>query len=211
MIFSLYHNQKHEVPLESCLNDMKAIIISRVSTEEQREANNSLPAQTARQERYCQNKGFEVIKKFSFDESAYKNTRIDFDKILDFVIEQKEKVAVCFDKVDRLSRSVFDKRVSILYEKALRDEIELHFVSDGQTINSQISAVEKFQFSISLGLAKYYSDAISDNVKRVYEQKLRMGQWPHKAPFGYKNITLVDGKKDIVFDEYRSQIAKEDF
>lgn len=190
---------------------MKAIIISRVSTEEQKEAGNSLPAQTARLERYCQNKEFGIIKKFSFDESAYKDNRADFDKILDFVIEQKDKVAVCFDKVDRLSRNIFDIRVSTLYEKALRDEIELHFVSDGQIINSQISAVEKFQFGISLGLAKYYSDAISDNVKRVYEQKLRVGQWPHKAPFGYKNITLPDGKKDIIIDEYKSEIAKKIF
>jgi len=190
---------------------MNAIIISRVSTEEQKEAGNSLPAQTARLERYCQNKGFEIIKKFSFDESAYKDNRADFDKILDYVIEQKELVAVCFDKVDRLSRNIFDIRVSTLYEKALNDQIELHFVSDGQVINSKISAVEKFQFGISLGLAKYYSDAISDNVKRVYEQKLRLGQWPHKAPFGYKNITLRDGKKDIVFDEFRSEIAKKIF
>lgn len=94
---------------------MKAIIISRVSTEEQREANNSLPAQTGRLERYCQNKGFDIFKRFSFDESAYKDNRGDFDKILDFVIEQKEKVAVCFDKVDRLSRNIFDIRVSTLY------------------------------------------------------------------------------------------------
>ena len=29
---------------------------------------------------------------------------------------------------------------------------------------------------MSLGVAKYYSDAISDNVKRAYEQKLRNGE-----------------------------------
>lgn len=190
---------------------MRAIIISRVSTEEQKDANNSLPAQTARLERYCQNKGFDILKRFSFDESAYKDNRGDFDKILDFVIEQKEKVAVCFDKVDRLSRNIFDIRVSTLYEKALRDEIELHFASENQIINSQISAVQKFNFSISLGLAKYYSDAISDNVKRVYEQKLRLGNYPHKAPFGYKNITMPDGSKDIVPDEFRASIAKKIF
>ncbi len=55
-----------------------------------------------------------MLKEFSFDESAYKTKRDDFDKILDYVIEQKEKVAVCFDKVDRLSRNIFDKRVSTL-------------------------------------------------------------------------------------------------
>jgi DNA invertase Pin-like site-specific DNA recombinase len=100
---------------------MKSTIIARVSTEEQKEANNSLPAQLFRLKKYCQGKGFTVNQKdeFSFDESAYKDRRNDFDNILDYVISQKEKVAVCFDKVDRLSRNIFDKRVSMLYEKAL--------------------------------------------------------------------------------------------
>ena len=42
---------------------MKAIIIARVSTEEQREANNSLPAQIARLERYCHIKDFEAFSR----------------------------------------------------------------------------------------------------------------------------------------------------
>ena len=190
---------------------MKAIIIARVSTEEQKEAGNSLPAQTARLEKYCQIKGFEIIRRFSFDESAYKDQRTEFDAILDFVIEQKEKVAVCFDKVDRLSRNIFDKRVPVLYDKALKGEIELHFVSESQVINSQISAVEKFQFNINLGLAKYYSDAISDNVKRAIEQKLRKGEWPGKAPYGYKNVKGDDGKKEIIVDEYPARVVQKVF
>lgn len=152
---------------------MKAILIARVSTEEQRDAGNSLPAQVIRLENYCRNRGFDILKICSFDESAYTNQRNEFDAIINFVLAQNERVAVCCDKVDRLSRNIFDKRISLLYAKALKDEIELHFVSDGQIITSRISAVEKFQFGISLGLAKYYSDAISDNVKRALEQKLR--------------------------------------
>ena len=152
---------------------MQAILIARVSTEEKREASNSLSAQIARLERYCQNKGFQVMKVCSFDESAYSNKRFDFDRIIDFILNQKEKIAICRDKVDRLSRNIFDKRIPILYEKALSDQIELHFVSDGQIINSSICAVEKSQFNISLGLANYYSAAISDNVRRAKEQKLR--------------------------------------
>ncbi len=187
---------------------MKAILIARVSTEEQREAGNSLPAQVARLERYCQTKGFKVAQICSFDESAYTNDRSEFDRIIDIILAQTEKTAVCCDKVDRLSRNVFDKRISILYERALNDQIELHFVSDGQIITSRISAVEKFQFSISLGLAKYYSDAISDNVKRALEQKLRRGEWPAMAPFGYKNITKADGNTDIIMDEYEAHIIR---
>lgn len=187
---------------------MKAIYIARVSTEEQKEANNSLPAQMVRMKKYGQNKGFELLKEFSFDESAYKVQRSDFDSILDFVLEQKEKVAVCFDKVDRLSRNVFDKRVGLLYDKALKDEVELHFVSDGQVINSKLSAVEKFNFSISLGLAKYYSDAISDNVKRAQEQMLRMGTYPSRPSYGYKRVPISKDKTEIVVDEYASRIIQ---
>lgn len=190
---------------------MKAILIARVSTEEQKEAGNSLPAQVTRLESYCKNKGFEILQSCSFDESAYKNQRETFDQIIDLILQQKEKIAVCFDKVDRLSRNVFDKRIPLLYEKALADEIEIHFVSDGQILNSRLSATEKFQFSISLGLAKYYSDAISDNVKRAQEQKLRKGEWLSKAPFGYKNIKLENGNTDIVVDEHNAYIIRKVF
>lgn len=189
---------------------MNAIIIARVSTDEQKEAGNSLPAQVARLEKYCQNKGYKVIRSCSFDESAYTNNRSELDKIIDFVLEQKEKTIVCCDKVDRLSRNIFDKRIPILYNKALNDELELHFVSDGQIITSKISAAEKFQFSINLGLAKYYSDAISDNVRRAFEQKYRKGEWVAKAPYGYKNV-VIDGKKDLILDEYAALIVHKVF
>src|ERR1700722_13498879 len=135
---------------------MNAIIIARVSTEEQKEAGNSLPAQSARLEKYCQNKGFPIIKAFSFEESAYKDQRDEFDRILNFILQCKEKVAVCFDKVDRFSRNVFDKRMSPLYEKVIAGAMELHFVSDNQIVHGNLSAVKKFQFGMNLGLAKYY-------------------------------------------------------
>src|ERR1035437_3109819 len=157
---------------------MKAINVSRVSTEEQKEAGNSLPAQVERIRDYCKKKSFEMLKPFSFDESAYKEKRDEFDKLLEYVQEvaKKEKVAVCFDKVDRLSRSIFDKRVATLYEMAIADKIELHFVSDGQVINNNMNAGDKFAFGMKLGLSKYYSDAISDNVRRAFEQKRRNGE-----------------------------------
>jgi site-specific DNA recombinase len=43
------------------------------------------------------------------------------------------------------------------------------------------------------------------------EQKLRKGEWPGKAPFGYKNITLGNGKNDIVVDEYNAIILRQLF
>jgi len=190
---------------------MKAINLARVSTEEQREAGNSLPAQITRMEKYCVQKDFEIIETFSFDESAYGNKRDEFDKILDYLKTNKEKIAICFDKVDRLSRNVFDKRVSILYEKAVNDEIELHFVSDGQIINSNMSAVEKFQFGMSLGLAKYYSDAISDNVKRAFEKMRAEGKWTGRVRIGYKNTRDENDNRDIIIDDERANLVRRIF
>ncbi|MDA1061196.1 MAG: recombinase family protein, partial [bacterium] len=119
---------------------MKAIVISRVSDPTQVEAGNSLPAQTRRIKDYLARKKFSIVKEFSFDESAYKDKRDEFDEIVDFIDSQKEVVIVGFDKVDRFSRNVFDQRVAYLYELAIAGKIELHFVSDGQVINSNISA-----------------------------------------------------------------------
>ena len=149
-------------------------------------------------------KDFAIAKVFSLDESAYKTKRDDFDRALDYLKSTKEKIVVCFDKVDRFSRNVFDKRVASLYELAMKDKIELHFASDNLIITPDISATEKFHFGINLGLAKYYSDAISDNVKRAYENKIKKGEWIGKAHIGYINTKDENGNKDITPDPARA-------
>ena len=52
---------------------MKAILIARVSTEEQKEAGNSLPAQEHQIEKYFKRNDHEIIRRFSSNESAYKS------------------------------------------------------------------------------------------------------------------------------------------
>lgn len=191
---------------------MKAIIVARVSTDEQKE--NSPDAQLFRMRSYCENRKFEIIEEFNFVESAYKTKRDEFDKIIDRIKKSKEKIALCFDKVDRLSRNIFDKRVALLYEKAINNEIELHFVSDGQVIDNNMSAGDKFAFGMKLGLSKYYSDAISDNVKRVFEQKRRNGEWTGSVRLGYLNVSLDVEKrlrKDIIIDPERGHLVQRMF
>lgn len=193
---------------------MKAISIARVSTEEQKE--NSPEAQNFRIENYFNSRNYEIIKKFNFVESAYKLKRDTFDEIMDFIIEtsKKEKIAVGFDKVDRLSRNIFDKRVAKLYELAIENKIELHFVSDGQVIDDKMSAGDKFAFGMKLGLAKYYSDAISDNVKRVFELKRRNGEWTGAVRLGYLNMPLDVEKRlrsNIIIDPERGHLIQKMF
>src|SRR3989338_5471397 len=192
---------------------MRALIIARVSTEEQQEAGNSLPAQVERMKAYCARKGldFNAGDIYSFDESAYKTKRDEFDKILERIEENKDKAAVCFDKIDRFSRNVFDKRVATLYELAMRDIIELHFVSDNLVVSSKMSANEKFQYGIGLGLAKYFSDAISDNTRRAFEEKRRRGEWTGHPPIGYIQVQERNEKgevlsRDIIPDPERTHL-----
>jgi site-specific DNA recombinase len=189
---------------------MKAIILARVSTEEQREAGNSLPAQEYRCMEYAQRKGFNVIKTISFDESAYKNKRKQFDQVVEFILTQKEPIAVCMDKVDRLSRNVFDTRIGHLYHLALEGKIELHFVSDHQVISDKLSATEKSGFSMSLVMAGNYSNVISDNVKRAFEQKRRNGEWTGRPKIGYRTIT-GSGKNYQDIDPLQSKYVKRMF
>ncbi len=197
---------------------MKSIIISRVSTEEQKEIGNSLPAQSRRLNDYCERKDFEILKEYNIDESAYKDKRDEFDSVIDYIDEvtKTEKVIICFDKVDRLARNIFDKRVAHLYQLALEGKIELHFVSDNQIISDKLSATEKSGFSMSLVMASYYSNAISDNVKRVFENKRRNGEWTGQPRLGYKRITEKDDrgktkKTDIIFDPERYLLIREMF
>jgi len=183
---------------------MKTIILARVSTEEQKEAGNSLPAQLLRLQKYAQDKNLKVIKEFSFDESAWKQEREEFQKIIEALKSSKEPMALCCDKIDRLIRN-FTKDLAVLEELRKDGKLELHFSSDNIVLGKDSPASDLFRFQIGVSLANYYSNTISDNVKRAYEIKIQRGEWIGKAPIGYLNIKDEDNKdKDIEVDLDRS-------
>lgn len=191
---------------------MKAVILARVSTDEQKEAGNSLPAQQARMRGYIdRTEKLKLDKEFIFDESAYKEHRKEFQKVIDYITSQKEVVALCCDKVDRLTR---DFLVGLPELERLRRDglIELHFPGDNLVLHKESPATDLFHFNIAVSLAQYYSNAISDNVKRSYEAKRRRGEWTGRAPIGYKNITVDErGTKDIIPDEQRAHLIRRIF
>lgn len=190
---------------------MNAILVARVSTDEQKEAGNSLPAQLERMRKYCKRKKYVIEKEFEFSESAYKNKRDKFDEVVEYVKNAKSGSVVCFDKVDRFSRNAFDERIPLLCELATAGKIEIHFTSDGQIISASTVATGKFQFHMTLGLSRYFSDAISDNVIRSNEEARRQGKWLGVACLGYANITLADGSKSIALDPTRTHLVKKIF
>lgn len=191
------------------------LLVAKVSDVSQREA---LPAQKKRLYEYAKDKkhwkeniDFEYIE---FDETAFKENRKTFNEL---VIEPLQNATlpsiVVFDKIDRFSRDSSSSEKAALTRMFRSGKLEMHFPHDNLFISKDSPAADLFRLDIGVALAAYYSNSISNNVKRRYEQLLAEGIWVHRAPVGYKNITIETGAskqiKDIVVDKDRAQyIAK---
>ena len=125
---------------------------------------------------------------FEFDESAYKDARQKFAELVQEMQKEGSLQVVVFDKIDRFTRDASQKEVRIMSGLVQKGKVELHFPSDNLIITKDSPATDLFRLGIGMLLAKYYSDASRDNVKRRFEQMRSEGLYPHKAPIGYKNV-----------------------
>lgn len=186
------------------------ILIARVSDSEQRKA---LPAQKQRLEKYAKELGYEY-KYHEFDESAYRDDRQKFAELVEKIRQVEDFAIVVFDKIDRFTRDASQSEVRAMGSLVEKGKIEMHFPSDNLQITKDSPATDLFRLGIGMLLAKYYSDASRDNVKRRFEQMLSDGIWVHRAPAGYKNINRGTDKKpdkDIVVDTDKSHYVVKAF
>lgn len=160
------------------------ILIARVSDVEQRKA---LPAQKQRLESYARQLGH-PSEYYEYDESAYKEDRQKFSQLVEKIEKLEHHTIVVFDKIDRFTRDASQKEVRIMSSLVEKGKIEMHFPSDNLEITKNSPATDLFRLGIGMLLAKYYSDASRDNVKRRFEQMINDGIWVHRAPIGYKNV-----------------------
>jgi DNA invertase Pin-like site-specific DNA recombinase len=186
---------------------MKAYLLARVSTDDQKDA---LPAQSYRLTEYAKRRGYDY-RLIELRESAYKGNRDTFRKVVEEINSNREPVIVVFDKIDRYTRDSSSNEVRILQTLYRSGKIELHFPSDNLFIHKDSPATDLLRLGMGIVVAQYYSDAISDNVKRRFEQKLRDGEWIGMAPIGYKNSVNEKGKKWIEIDSYRAEAVREAF
>lgn len=184
---------------------MKAIILARVSTQEQMREGQSIPAQLIKMREYCQRKNIGIRTEYKIDESSTKDERAKFEQVIDEIRNGKEKVALIIETIDRLQRSF--KESVILDELRKKDLVEIHFLRENLVISITSNSSDLLRWDMGVMFARSYVLQLSDNVKRSIEQKLRNGEWIGKARYGYKNITLDNGKKDIVIDEFKSKVV----
>lgn len=179
-----------------------AFLIARVSDPGQRDA---LPAQELRLNAYAARHQLNG-KLYSFDESAFKDHRNQFEEIVREIANYPEKCIAVFDKVDRFTRDSSSDIVRTLKALVKDGKIELHFPSDNLCIHKDSPAADKTRLGLGMVFGEYYSAAISDNVKRRIQQKLHDGEWPGKAPIGYINQdAVIAGRvtKNVVPDSQR--------
>ncbi len=187
---------------------MKSIILARVSTKEQQEEGQSIPAQTRRMVDYCCNRSFEAPEVFQITESSSKDTRKEFEKVIKFIKESKQPIALIVETIDRLQRSF---RESVTLDDFRKEgKLELHFIRENLVLNKNSNSADLLRWDMGVMFARSYVLQLSDNVKRSREQKLKNGEWPGKAPIGYRNV-VKNGSKDIEPDEERAPLIKEIF
>lgn len=168
-------------------------LIARVSDPDQKKA---LPAQEKKLFDYAERMNWVEGRDFTyieFDETAYKEDRKDFHKLVIEPLRAESETAIAvFDKIDRFTRdSTSDERIA-LTKMFKAGDIELHFPADNLFIHKDSPAADLFRLEIGISLAGYYSTAIRDNVKRRFDQMLRDGIWIGRAPIGYINYQEYD-------------------
>jgi len=184
---------------------MKAVILARVSTSRQEEEGHSLPAQIKRLQDYAKRKDFEVVKTFSFSESAGDKIRKKFLEVINYLRKHKEVRVLLCENVDRITRNFKD--AVDLDEMRKEEDLEIHFVQDNFFINKNATGNQMFMWEAKVFLAKQYLNRLSDDVKRSNELKLEKGEWISKAPIGYINTIDKEGNKDMIPDPLRSHLV----
>lgn len=144
---------------------------------------------------YALKRNFKIESTFQITESSSKDTRKQFEQIINYVKKAKEPFALITDTVDRLQRSFRETR--LLDELRRQGKLELHFLREGLIVNQLSNSAQLLQWDIGVLFASSYALQLADNVKRSQEQCIKNGQWIFTSPYWYRNITLPSGAKNI--------------
>ncbi len=185
-----------------------AIIFMRVSTKDQ-EDGYSLDAQKTNLERYCTEKGLNIIKEFRVIESSTVGGRKQFFEMLNFVKQQKQHINIVCDTVDRLQRGF--KELPLLDELRCSGKITLHFQREKYQLDKDSKSSDFLLYHLHIVMAENYVKTLADNVKRSFKKCRELGVWTHQAPIGYLNARTENNETTIKPDKEQAWIIKRMF
>ena len=176
------------------MNEEKKIagIYIRVSTEDQAREGFSLPEQEKRLRAMCEFKGYEIYKIYKDAGISAKtgNHRPAFEELKEDIKKKKVNTIVVL-KLDRLTRSVYDMEDIM---KFLEDNnAYLDCANDDiNTTNANGRMVARLLTTVS----QNEIERTSERTKIGLAGAIKVGNIPHRAPFGYKHVD-----KKLVPDE----------
>ncbi len=151
-------------------------------------------------EEFAAKENLKIVSFITESKTAKEPGREKFAQVLE-MIENDQATGIISWHPDRLARNSVDGG-KIIYLLDTGKLLDLKFPSFWFENTPQ----GKFMLSIAFGQSKYYVDNLSENVKRGNRQKLRRGEWPNQAPFGYLNIN-----KKIEVDKKRAKYVQKAF
>lgn len=182
-----------------------AYLYVRVSTDEQKRKGYSLPEQEDRLLKYCKYYDIEVKGIYREDFSAKNFNRPEWNQLFSEIKKKSsgEDKNILFIKWDRFSRNV---------------EYAYEMIGKLRKYKATAKAIDQpIDFSVpesTVMLAVYLAVPEAENARRaqntsngIRRAKL-MGRHPSKAPLGFINLTMMDGKKGIAPKEPEAEIIK---
>ena len=179
---------------------IKYIAYCRKSTDEPDRQILSIEAQVAELEEFAAKENLKIVSFVTESKTAKEPGREKFAQVLKKIEDGKADGILSWHP-DRLARNSIDGG-KIIYLLDTGKLLDLKFPSFWFENTPQ----GKFMLSIAFGQSKYYIDNLSENVKRGNRQKLRRGEWPNQASFGYLNIN-----KKIEVDKKRAKYVQKAF
>ncbi|MBA3066463.1 recombinase family protein, partial [bacterium] len=160
----------------------KYFLYARKSTEDEERQIMSIEAQLVELREFAVKENISIAEEFIESKSAKKPGRVIFNQMMAKVERSKEAIGLLAWHPDRLARNSIDGG-QIIYSIDTKKIASLKF----PTFWFEPTPQGLFMLQVAFGQSKYYSDNLSENVKRGFRQKLRRGEWPRRAPFGYFN------------------------
>ena len=188
-------------------NRNKAVIYSRVSTDEQAENGFSLQDQEARLTRHCVENNIEIIRHYKEDHSAKDFNRPEFKKFLSDLEDKTFKPDLFLTvRSDRFSRNL---EATLAVTKSLNSKgIQVKFL-EGMEYNPKIPET-LIPYLIDVALPEIDNSKRSINTIRGLRQAQRLGRWVSTAPKGYSliNKSLIPNDDASFIVEAFTEVAK---
>jgi DNA invertase Pin-like site-specific DNA recombinase len=119
-------------------------------------------------------------------ETAKAAGRKQFDEMVRFCRSQKQVVHILVEKTDRLYRNFKD------YVTLDELDVVVHLVKENEVLSKDSRSHAKLVHGMKVVIAKHHIDNLSEEVKKGLLEKARQGEYPAKAPLGYRNNTSTN-------------------